>query len=200
LRFNLNMILDKIRRIVNDSGATAEDGEDVAYTFRVLFVCMGNICRSPTAEGAFKHLLAEQMPGVAVLTDSAGTHAYHVDEPPDYRAQRAAKKRDIDLSKLKARRVSVGDFEAFDLILAMDERNVESLRELGPPEYHDRIQLFLDYAPELDQTEVPDPYYGGANGFELVLDLVETASIGLIESLRQRGLERPPGSDATEQL
>jgi len=159
---------------------------------------MGNICRSPTAEGAFKRLLAEKAPDLVVLADSAGTHAYHVGEPPDYRAQKAANKRDIDLSSLKARRVSPEDFEAFDLILAMDEYNVESLRELGPPEYHDRIQLFLEYAPQLDQSDVPDPYYGGTNGFELVLDLVEAASLGLLEELRQRGLERPAGGDANE--
>jgi protein-tyrosine phosphatase len=194
------MILDKIRQIVNDGGPAGEgdENENVTYSFRILFVCMGNICRSPTAEGAFKHLLTKRAPDFAILSDSAGTHAYHVGEPPDYRAQRAANKRDIDLSKLKARRVSPADFEAFDLILAMDEYNVESLREMGPPEYHDRIQLFLDYAPQLDQNEVPDPYYGGANGFELVLDLVEMASIGLLESLRMRGLERPRDSDGTE--
>jgi len=155
-----------------------------------LFVCMGNICRSPTAEGAFKHVLAERAPDLSIRADSAGTHAYHVGEPPDPRAQRAAERRGIDLSEQKARRVREEDFASFDLVIAMDELNLELLVELSPPEYHDRIKLFLDYAPQLGRRDVPDPYYGGSNGFELVLDLIEDASIGLLEQLRNKPIVR----------
>jgi len=151
---------------------------------------MGNICRSPTAEGAFKYVLSERAPDLSIHADSAGTHAYHVGEPPDPRAQRAAERRGIDLSEQKARRVQEEDFASFDLVIAMDELNLEVLVELSPPEYHDRIKLFLEYAPQLGRRDVPDPYYGGSNGFELVLDLIEDASIGLLEQLRDKPIVR----------
>lgn len=153
---------------------------------RVLFVCMGNICRSPTAEGVFSKLLAELAPDVEVEIDSAGTHAYHVGEQPDRRAQAAALRRGVDLSRLRARKVKPSDFEYFSHILAMDENNLGLLHEWCPPEYRSRVRLFLDFARRDDVRNVPDPYYGSANGFEYVLDLVEEASRGLIEELRRQ--------------
>ncbi|HEX7081930.1 MAG TPA: low molecular weight protein-tyrosine-phosphatase [Gammaproteobacteria bacterium] len=147
---------------------------------------MGNICRSPTAEAVFRKVWQERAPELALRLDSAGTHAYHVGEPPDQRAQRAAARRGIDLSGQRARRIERRDFERFDLVLAMDRTNVELLRELSPAEYHDRIRLLLEFAPHVGRTEVPDPYYGGSNGFEHVLDLVEEASLGLLEHVKRR--------------
>ena len=157
------------------------------YDFSILFVCMGNICRSPTAEGIFLKVLGERASELSIEVDSAGTHAYHVGEPPDPRAQRAAQLRGVDLSRQRARLVSTEDFERFDLVLAMDELNRDTLIEQSPPEFQDRIRLFLEFAPQLGRAAVPDPYYGGSNGFEYVLDLVEEASSGLIEHLRVRG-------------
>ena len=171
-------LIDKLRG--NSSDAVEQPEPDS----RILFVCMGNICRSPTAEGVFRHLASTEAPDLAVHVDSAGTHAYHIGEPPDPRAQRAAERRGISLAALRARRVVEDDFSRFDLIIAMDELNVAILREQSPEEYSARIELFLDYAPQLGRVEVPDPYYGGSNGFELVLDLVEEASRGLLSRLR----------------
>ena len=146
---------------------------------------MGNICRSPTAEGVFKKILEGQAPELAIEVDSAGTHAYHVGEPPDPRACRAAERRGIDLSTQRARRVTEDDFRIFDLVLAMDELNYELLLELSPPEHHQRVRLFMEFAPQLGRRDVPDPYYGGSTGFEQVLDLVEEASHGLLAHLRK---------------
>lgn len=159
---------------------------------RVLFVCMGNICRSPTAEGVFRKLLEERAPELEVLVDSAGTHAYHVGEPPDPRAQRAALRRGVDLSAQRARRVTEQDFEHFELVLAMDEQNREALLEICPSERRDRVRLLLDFAPQVGRSEVPDPYYGGSNGFEHVLDLVEEAAVGVLEHLRRTKPPAPP--------
>lgn len=150
----------------------------------VLFVCMGNICRSPTAEGVFRHLVTEAGLDAVIRVDSAGTHAYHVGEPPDRRARAAAERRGFSLEKIRARRVSGADFERFDYLLAMDRDNLQLLTELADPAYHDKIRLFLDFASGHEE-EVPDPYYGGAAGFERVLDLVEEASRGLLETLRR---------------
>lgn len=148
----------------------------------VLFICMGNICRSPTAEGVFRHL-AEQAGVTGQLEiDSAGTHAYHAGEPPDHRARAAAERRGMSLEGIVARRVTEDDFERFDYIVAMDEDNLERLRAEAPAHYHDKIRLFLEFGSS-DEREVPDPYYGGAAGFERVLDLVEEASRGLLETL-----------------
>jgi protein-tyrosine phosphatase len=155
------------------------------YQHHILFICMGNICRSPTAEGAFRKVLAEHAPELRIAVDSAGTHAYHIGERPDPRAQRAAQRRGIDLSTQRARAVVPEDFERFDLLLAMDELNVATLREIGGPVGQEKIRLFLEFAPSLGRLDVPDPYYGGNNGFEYVLDLVEEASRGLLESLRR---------------
>ena len=156
------------------------------FDYSILFVCMGNICRSPTAEGVFLKVLEKRAPELRIKVDSAGTHAYHVGEPPDPRAQSAARRRDIDLSRQRARLVSARDFERFDLVLAMDELNRDMLIEQSPPQFRDRVRLFLEFAPQLELSAVPDPYYGGRNGFEYVLDLVEEASTGLIEHLRGR--------------
>jgi len=150
----------------------------------VLFVCMGNICRSPTAEGVFRHLVAEAGMEARIQVDSAGTHAYHVGEPPDRRATAAAERRGFSLANIRARRVCGADFERFDYLLAMDRDNLSLLRELSDPEYHDKIRLLLEFSSGRER-EVPDPYYGGATGFERVLDLVEEASRGLLETLRR---------------
>jgi protein-tyrosine phosphatase len=150
---------------------------------RILFVCMGNICRSPTAEGTFRRLVQEQAPDLELFIDSAGTHDYHRGHAPDERAQAAALARGIDLAGLRARQIRDSDFESFDLILAMDEGNMSALRHRCPPELRARLQLFMEYAKPGSVREVPDPYYGGVNGFEQVLDLVEDASRGLLESL-----------------
>lgn len=153
---------------------------------RLLFVCMGNICRSPSAEGVFRRVLAERAPDIVVEIDSAGTHDYHVGNPPDRRAIDAARRRGIDLTTLRARQVSVDDFERFDLILAMDDENVEELKRRAPSEYHSRIRLLMDFAEEAPVRHVPDPYYGGAPGFEQVLDLLEQASEGLLDEVLRR--------------
>ena len=164
--------------------AAGTDEPRPAPDYRVLFVCMGNICRSPTVEGVFRAVVSRELPDFHVEIDSAGTHGYHVGEPPDPRAQRAAQRRGIDLSSLRARRVTAEDFERFDLVLAMDPLNVAALEELCPPEQRARIRLLLEFAPEAGRSDVPDPYYGGSNGFEYVLDLAEQASKGLLIHLR----------------
>ena len=152
----------------------------------VLFVCMGNICRSPTAHGVFLDVI--QKAGLAddIAVDSAGTHAYHVSEAPDPRAQEAALKRNVDLSMLRARKAVREDFLEFDYVLAMDTSNYQHLQALAPGEHNAQLKLFLDYAPKLGLKEVPDPYYGGKNGFERVLDLIETASQGLLNDLKKK--------------
>jgi len=155
---------------------------------RILFVCMGNICRSPTAQGVFQRLLEQTGLIREIEIDSAGTHAYHVGKAPDPRAQTVALRRGIDLSPFRARRVAPGDFEKYDYILAMDQENLSELRAMCPPQYINKLSLFLEYAPELVERDVPDPYYGGARGFEQVLDLVEIASEGLLRHLRQRAV------------
>jgi protein-tyrosine phosphatase len=154
--------------------------------FRVLFVCMGNICRSPTAEGVFKAIVAREALDKQIEADSAGTHGYHIGSPPDPRSIAAAKARGYDLEPLRARRVSAANFEVFDLVLAMDSENEAALRKLCPVERKNRLRLFLDFAPEQKAREVPDPYYGGPKGFEHVLDLAEAGSAGLIAFIRQQ--------------
>lgn len=152
---------------------------------RILFVCMGNICRSPTAEGVFRHHVEQAGVGDRIEVDSAGTHAYHVGEPADRRAREAAARRGMSLEGIRARRVRTTDFVEFDYILAMDEDNLARLRDEAPPEHLGKLRLFLEFT-DGDETEVPDPYYGGAAGFERVLDLVERASRGLLETLLVR--------------
>jgi protein-tyrosine phosphatase len=156
---------------------------------RILFVCMGNICRSPLAHGVARQRIAEKGLTAAVEFDSAGTHGYHAGAPPDERAQAAAQRRGVDISDLRARAVSQGDFEAFDLILAMDDENVEALRGLADERHHPKIHLFMEYTIGDTGRIVPDPYYGGPIGFERVLDMVEEATEGLVRLLG----ESPPG-------
>lgn len=153
---------------------------------RVLFVCMGNICRSPTAAGVVRHFLRQKKLDGKVEIDSAGTHGYHVGEAPDMRTQRAAASRGYDLSAMRARKVTVQDLEYFDLILAMDKNNLEVLKRICPLEKSDRLGLFMHYAKNFEDDEVPDPYYGLGHGFDLVLDMVEDAAQGLITVLEQR--------------
>jgi protein-tyrosine phosphatase len=151
----------------------------------VLFVCMGNICRSPTAEGVFRHYVSEAGLAELIEIDSAGTHAYHVGEPPDKRAQQAAARRGFSLEDIRARRVAPEDFERFHHIIAMDQDNLVMLQEQAEAGQREKIRLFLEFASG-PETEVPDPYYGGATGFERVLDLVEDASRGLLDMLKTR--------------
>lgn len=152
----------------------------------VLFVCTGNICRSPTADGVFRRLVREAGLEAEVRVDSAGTHDYHVGEPPDERAQAHALRRGYDLSALRARQVAGEDFDRFDLVLAMDRGHLRILKRLAPPEHHHKLRLFMEYATSLRRDDVPDPYYGGSRGFEEVLDMIEDAARGLLAELRPR--------------
>ena len=156
-------------------------------TISILFVCMGNICRSPTAEGVFRHFVQEAGLVDRIRIDSAGTHAYHTNEPADRRASAAAERRGYSLANMRARRVSEEDFDEFDFIIAMDQLNHVTLVDQADAEYHDKIHLFLEFASG-PEDDVPDPYYGGAKGFERVLDLVEDASRGLLETLKESKL------------
>jgi protein-tyrosine phosphatase len=156
-------------------------------TQRVLFVCLGNICRSPTAEAVFRDLVKREAAGLDIEADSAGTHGYHTGSPPDERAIAAAARRGIDMRGLRARKVTPADFERFDLLLAMDERIHWRLLEIAPLAKRDRVRMFLEFAPHLGRREVPDPYSGGADEFEDVLDLVDAAARGLLAALGNRG-------------
>lgn len=155
---------------------------------KVLFVCMGNICRSPTAQGIFRKLVMEEGLERHIEIDSAGTHAYHLGEPPDPRAQATARARGIDLSDLRARQVEPGDLWYFDYVIAMDRDNYARLQRLCPKGMEDKLYLLMDFAPELGIREVPDPYYGGQRGFEQVFDLIELAARGLLDDIRRRYL------------
>ncbi|MFA7387561.1 MAG: low molecular weight protein-tyrosine-phosphatase [Thiohalobacteraceae bacterium] len=153
---------------------------------KVLFICLGNICRSPTAQGVFEAVLQREGLAGRVQVDSAGTQAWHVGKPPDARAQQAALRRGVDLSGQRARRVRPEDFLEYDYILAMDRSNYEDLRAECHPDYEERIQLFLEFSSASGPEDVPDPYYGGAQGFEQVLDLIEAAAEGLLADIRAR--------------
>jgi low molecular weight protein-tyrosine phosphatase len=155
---------------------------------RIMFVCTGNICRSPTAEGVFRKLVAEAGLADRVTIASAGTQGYHEGEPPDERSQAAALNRAVDISAQRARKVRRADFQDFDLILAMDRSHYRALRGMAPPSAAERVRLFLDYAPDLGLKDVPDPYYGGPDGFEDVLDMIETAAEALLEDVRKTHL------------
>jgi protein-tyrosine phosphatase len=155
---------------------------------KVLFVCMGNICRSPTAQGVFRHLVKQEGLDEMILTDSAGTIAYHTGKAPDRRARETALKRGLDLSDLRARQAKVEDFAQYDYVIAMDFANLEDLQALCPAGMEDKLHLLMDFAPHLDVAEVPDPYYGGPAGFERVFDLVEAAAKGLLSKLKQAHL------------
>ncbi len=151
---------------------------------RILFVCAGNICRSPTAEAVFRYFVAQEAPELEVEIDSAGVGSWHIGSPPDQRTQEAALRRGYDMSAQRARQVAMEDFTQFDLILAMDLENLAELRRRGPAQALDKIRLFLDFIEGGDLEEVPDPYYGGENGFEQVLDLAEQAAQGLLQQMR----------------
>lgn len=148
----------------------------------VLFVCLGNICRSPTAEGVFRQLVNEQGLSHFISVDSAGTGNWHVGQQPDARAIEAATARGIDLSNLRGRQALANDFEQFDYVIAMDHDNYSNLAYLATPEQQEKLHLFLDFAKDVSEVEVPDPYYGG--GFPHVLDLIENASQGLLAHIR----------------
>lgn len=154
----------------------------------VLFVCTGNICRSPTAEGVARKLVAERGHEGRIEIDSAGTHGYHEGEPPDARSIEAAARRGVDLSAQRARRVRMDDFEAFELILAMDRGHDKILKRQAPGGAYPRIRMFLDYAPHLGTRDVPDPYYGAGDGFEQVLDMIEEGSRAWLRELEERWL------------
>jgi protein-tyrosine phosphatase len=168
-------------------------------TVSICFVCLGNICRSPTAEGVMRHLVGEAKLTERILIDSAGTGDWHIGEPPDERAQQAAGRRGYQLAALRGRQVAVADFERFDLLIAMDDKNVAALRQICPPAQRDKIRLLMEFAtdadapvasgaekraPGFDAREVVDPYFGGGEGFEIVLDQCEAACRGLIAALR----------------
>ncbi len=150
---------------------------------KVLFVCMGNICRSPTAEGVFSHLVAEKGLQDRVFIDSAGTTSYHIGEPPDRRATKAAMARGIDLSKQRSRVVALHDFDDFDMVLAMDNTNLANLLKQRDDDSKAVVDLLLNYGVSQGVKEVPDPYYGGSNGFEYVIDLIQNASEGLLDHI-----------------
>lgn len=154
--------------------------------YRVLLVCMGNICRSPTAEVVLRHMIKINGLGDKVEVDSAGTHGYHVGEAPDSRTQRAASVRGYNLSQLRARKVALQDLDYFDLILAMDHSNLDNLQRMAMPEQLPKIQLLMDYARNFEDDEVPDPYYGLGHGFDLVLDMVEDAAKGVVEAVQKK--------------
>ena len=152
---------------------------------KVLFVCMGNICRSPTAEAVFRHYVEKAGLVEHIHIDSAGTHDYHIGDAPDARTQRAAMQRGYDMSKLRGRQVVAGDFVRFDYVLAMDEANLDILKRLRPHDAQGHLGLFLEFAEYHKEREVLDPYFGGEEGFERVLDMVEDAANGLLQHIRQ---------------
>ncbi|HEC90060.1 MAG TPA: low molecular weight phosphotyrosine protein phosphatase [Alphaproteobacteria bacterium] len=149
---------------------------------------MGNICRSPSAEGVFRYLVKSEGLEGSIGVDSAGTHAYHIGEPPDPRSRQAARRRGIDLDRQRARKAHVMDFEQFNYVVAMDRENYSRLAAICPPGEEHRLKLFLDFAPEFNLQDVPDPYFGGSYGFEVVLDLIEAASKGLLQHIRNNDL------------
>ncbi len=153
--------------------------------YAILFCCTGNICRSPTAEGMFLKKISDAGLAGSIVADSAGTHGYHIGEPPDQRTQAAAKARGYDLSKLRARRVTRDDFDDFDLVLAMDQENRSFLEMLCPPSNAHKLKLMMAYSRKYSVREVPDPYSGGPEGFELVLEMLEDATDGLLQSIPQ---------------
>jgi protein-tyrosine phosphatase len=152
---------------------------------KILFVCLGNICRSPTVEGVARQLAQREAADLGLEFDSAGTAGYHIGDPPDPRSVAAALTRGYDLSTLRARQVSAADFHDFNLLLAMDEDNLRDLRALSPPGLEQRAQLFLSYWPESPHVAVPDPYYGGGKGFETVIDLAEQGTRQLFRALQR---------------
>ena len=150
---------------------------------KVLFVCTGNICRSPTAEAVFRAKAAARGLGDRVFADSAGTHGYHTGDPPDPRTADAARRRGYPMTGMFARKASAGDFRSFDLVVAMDEGHLRLLRRMAPPGTETKLRLFMDLVREAAHRDVPDPYYGGPDGFEDVLDLVEAGIDALLDEI-----------------
>jgi protein-tyrosine phosphatase len=155
---------------------------------KVLFVCLGNICRSPTAEGVFRKLVQGEKLEYLFEIDSAGTHAYHIGDPPDERAQAACVRRGINITSLRGRQAIAEDIEKFDYVLAMDRENYQDLLDICPPGHESRIRLFMEFAANRPEEEVPDPYFGGVSGFDRVLDMIEDAARGLLEDIRRTRL------------
>ena len=160
---------------------------------RVLFVCLGNICRSPVAEAVCRHLLIEQGLQKIIDVDSAGTGAWHIGEAPDARIQEAALSKGIDMSRQRARQIYSDDFLQFDFVLAMDRQNLKTLESLQPPGHDATVGMFMNYSGRAHGVDVPDPYYGGSNGFHLVCDMVEEASHGLIAAILESSDLEPGG-------
>lgn len=156
---------------------------------RVLFVCLGNICRSPTAEGVFRDLVRREGLHDHIGTDSCGTGGWHVGNPPDSRAVAESERRGIRLDDLRARQVRERDFGDFQYLLAMDRRNLASLQGMAPKPHLNKVHLMMDFAPELGISEVPDPYYGGPDGFRDVFDMIDAASKGLLDDIRTKHLD-----------
>jgi len=181
-----------LRSMLSFGMADRDDGPRT----RVLFVCMGNICRSPTAEAVFRNVIERAGMAGRIECDSAGTHSYHAGDLPDGRARGCAASRGYDMSRLRGRQVSEEDFERFDMVLAMDRHNLSALQRMCPPQHAGKVALLMDFAERHAVREVPDPYYGNAKAFEHVLDLIEDAAQGLLRHLRNDPL---PGSPASAQ-
>jgi protein-tyrosine phosphatase len=164
----------------------------------VLFVCLGNICRSPIAEGIFRHIAAQRGFSNHFKIGSAGLGSWHIGRPPDMRAQEAVRAMGIDISNVRARRVTPGDFESYDLILAMDRANRNALLRMAPVQYRDKIKLFLTYAPNLSVQEVPDPFFGQTDNFDYVCQLVDAACRGLLVNLTSQTppVQNPPAANS----
>lgn len=161
----------------------------LAQTTKVLFVCMGNICRSPMAEGVFKTMIKQSGLEDVVVVDSAGTHGFHIGEAPDKRAQNICAKRGYDLTQLRGRQVQASDYEEYDFILAMDWENLALLQQQAPKSSQHKLQLLMRFATDHESATIPDPYYGGPQGFETVLDYIEDASTGLLEVCKRRATQ-----------
>lgn len=160
---------------------------------KVLFVCTGNICRSPTAEAVLRGLAVRRKLGERVFADSAGTHGYHIGEPPDPRTRDAAGRRGYPMAGMVARKVSVSDFAAFDLVVAMDQGHFHALKRLAPPGAAGKLRLFMDWVDDAASRDVPDPYYGGPSGFEDVLDIVEAGVAALLDEIERKLAEAKLG-------
>lgn len=171
----------KLIKLVNRRAA-----DQAVAELSVLFICTGNICRSPTAQGIFEHKLAQAGLDRKVFVDSAGTHGFHVGNKPDARARRAAARRGFDLSRQRSRRIETHDFVRFDYVVGMDHANMAALHERCPAAHRDKLSLLLQFMPAAELEEVPDPYYGGSEGFERVLDLLDGAADALLEDVRRR--------------
>ena len=161
----------------------------LAMNTRVLFVCMGNICRSPMAEGVFRQMVRQAGLEEVVQMSSAGTHAFHAGEAPDKRAQAAANKRGYEIGDLRARRIRERDFEDFDMILAMDWDNLSAIQQIAPKSAHHKLQLLMRFASDHESATIPDPYYGNQQGFEQALDYIQDACAGLLEVAKRRATQ-----------